>query len=159
MHRLEPIKLKGEFTAKQYDAFGNLKDWEKIYNTVSDGGKADVAELIRGTGNSFGWLAVGDSGTALASGDNTLNSEITNVTDLNRASATTSASTNNVTDDTSRFVHTFTNSSSNQITVQETGIFNTSSANTSQMLAGQTFSDKNLDNNDTLKITYDITVS
>lgn len=155
--------LKTEVTLEQLDSEGNIKDFEKISNTITNQGLAVTADLLGQVGEAsnvgFQWLAVGDSGTAHGSGDTSLNNEITAPTDLDRASATSSRVTTSVASDTLQLVHTFTNSSSNQITVKETGMFDTSTEDSGNMLGAVTFSDKNLENNDTLKITYKVQVS
>lgn len=154
MKKLSSLKLKGTIRTEQYDKSGNLKDWDEVSNTITNTGLANVAGLINGivTTQSFAYLAVGTSSTALAASDNSLGSELTDPADLDRAAATTSRVTTSQTNDTARNVHTFTNDSSNTISVTEAGLFDTSSETSGDMLGGQTFSAKSLDNSDTLKV-------
>jgi len=150
------VVLKGKFIVRHFRN-GKLLEEEEIDNTVTNAGKAEVAGLINEvTSGGFKWLAVGSSSTAASASDTGLASEIT-ANGLGRAAATCSRVTTTVTNDTAQLVHTWTATGTQ--TVQEAGIFDTSTANGGNMLARQTFSAKNMENNDTLELTYKVKVA
>jgi len=147
------ITLKGKFIIRHFRN-GQLLSEEEIDNTVTNAGKAEVAGLINEvTSGGFKWLAVGSSSTAASASDTGLASEIT-ANGLGRAAATCSRVTTTVTNDTAQLVHTWTATGTQ--TVKEAGLFDTSTANQGNMLARQTFSAKNMENNDTLELTYKV---
>lgn len=149
------LTLKGVFTIRHYRD-GKLLDEEEVTNTVTNAGKAGVAQLMNGVGSDQGkWLAVGSSSTAIAAADTTLNSEHT-AGGLGRASATCTTVTTDVSGDTAQLVHTWTATATK--TVRSAGIFDTSTANTANLWAGQTFSAKNMETDDTLEITYKVDI-
>jgi hypothetical protein len=152
------LTLKGEIELSQYRD-GELVDHEVITNTISNSGKAEVAGLINEQrSGGFKYLAIGTSATTLTASSNTLGSEVTSVTNLNRTQATASLQTTDVANDTAQLLNTFTNGSSNTVTIQEAGMFDTSTQDTAQMLGGQTFTSKSLENNDNLQVTYKIDI-
>ena len=112
--------------------------------TVTNTGKAEMAELLIGAGTAFDSVAIGTGATeAFAATDTQL------VTETGRESATTSTQTTDVTGDTSQFVATFNFTATG--TINEVGIFNNSTGGT--MLAAQQISDVNVQNGDSLQIT------
>lgn len=146
----QDVGLNGRFKLTLRDEDGNIKmetDW--INNTVTNGGKAEVAELLLGAGTAFDSVAIGSGTTGVTAGSTQL-SEETNT----RQSATTSTEITDVTGDTSRFVATFTFTQSG--TIKEVGVFN--HALTGDLLCGQTFSDVNVESSDSLQTTYDVDV-
>lgn len=150
------IILKGQFGIRHYRN-GKLLSEEWVDNTITDTGKPIVAGLINAdVSDSFKWLAVGSSSTAATASDTALAAEIS-ANGLGRSSATCSRVTTTVTDDTAQLVHTWTATGTQS--VQEAGIFNTSTASGGNMLARQTFTAKNLETNDTLQLTYKVKVA
>jgi len=112
--------------------------------TVTNGGLAEVAELIMGSGVAFDSLAIGIGTTNFEVTSTQLNNEYA------RASATASTETTDTTGDTAQFVHNFSFTETKAVT--EVGVFN--HATTGDMLAAQTFSAVNVVNGDSLQITY-----
>jgi len=155
---LKPVQLKltGNVDYVWKDKDGNVKEKWSMKNTTCNEGKAATAGLINGqVSNNFQWIALGDSSSAAAVGDSLLTNEIT-AAGLGRASATTSRVTTDVTNDTAQLVHTFTATASQ--TVKESGVFDTSSADTGSILAHQTFAAKNMAANDTLSATWKVDI-
>ena len=144
------LGLNGRFKVSRLDKDGQVVEERKWKNnTVTEGGKAEVAELILGAGTAFDSVAIG-SGTTGVTAASTQLSEETNT----RQSATTSTETTDSTGDTSRFIATFTFTQAG--TIKEVGVFN--HASTGDLLCGQTFSDVNVESSDSLQITYDVDV-
>jgi len=92
--------------------------------TVPTAGKAAIAALIQAEAD---YLALGTGTTAVAAGDTTLVTEITD-TGLERALATMSTQTTTVTNDTSRATKTWTSTGTK--TVGESGLLTASSGGT-----------------------------
>jgi len=153
------MKLKGQLKVRGYFRIRHLRgdkvlSEEVIDNTVTTAGKAEVAGLINeATSGGFKWIAVGSSSTSASSGDTTLATEIT-AAGMARASATCTRVTTDDSNDTAQLVKTFTATTTQ--TVQEAGIFDSSSGGV--MLARQTFTAKNMEASDTLAVTYKIDV-
>lgn len=124
-------------------------------NLVTDAGKAGVASRINGAGSeaAFTYIAIGTGTTAAAAGDTTLETEIT-TGGGERASATASRTTTDVTDDTATLILTFNFTSSFAVT--EAGALN--AASTGVLLNRQVFSAVNVANGDSLQVTIDIDV-
>lgn len=124
-------------------------------NLVTNAGKAGVASRINGSGSeaAFTYTAIGIGTTAAAAADTTLESEIT-TNGGQRASATVSRVTTDVTNDTARHVKTFTFTGSFAVT--EAGILNAASSGV--LLNRNVFSAVNVVSGDTLQVTVDIDV-
>lgn len=124
---------------------------KKVSNLVVNAGMAGVASRINGAGGeaAFTYIAIGTGTTAPSATDTALESEITTGGGA-RASATTSRTTTDVTNDTAQNQVTFNFTSSFAIT--ESGVFNAASAGT--MLARQTFSVVNVSSGNSLQITW-----
>ena len=153
------MKLKGTISVKHVRD-GKIIAEETVQNTITNVGLGKVAGLINGqVTNTYKYLAVGDSSTAAAAGDTTLASEITAPTSIDRVIANTVTQiTTAQTDDTAQLVVTFTNNSSTTVSVQEAGMFDTSTENGGNMLGRQSFTAKSMEENDTLQIQYNIQV-
>ncbi len=147
----ESLKLKGHIKFVLKDKDGKIKEVREIDNLIVNAGKSETAGLLIGdTGaTAFGYIAIGTGTTAPSASDTALETE------THRASATTSLTTTNVTNDTAQLEATFNFTSSYAIT--ESGIFNDATAG--DMLARQTFSALNVANGDSLTVTWKITVS
>lgn len=124
-------------------------------NLVTSAGKAGVASRINGDGSeaAFTYIAIGTGTTAAAAGDTTLQTEIT-TNGGQRAAATVSRTTTDVTNDTARMVKTF--SFTGSFAVTEAGCLNAASSGT--LLNRQVFSAVNVVNGDSLQVTIDIDV-
>lgn len=122
-----------------------------VSNLVVNAGWAGVASRINGSGAeaAFTYIALGVGTTAAAAGNTTLESEVVTVGG-ERAAATASRVTTDVTDDTAQLVHTFTFTGS--LVITESGVFNAASAGT--MLARQVFSAINVASGDSLQVTW-----
>lgn len=128
----------------------------RLANLVTNAGLAGIASRINGDGSAavFNYIAIGTGTTAAAAGDTTLQTEIT-TNGGERASATVSRTTTTVTNDTARFVKTFTFTGSFAVT--EAGVLNAASAGT--LLNRQVFSAVNVVSSDTLQVTVDLALA
>lgn len=132
--------------------FGSWKDSVTISNLVVDAGKAGVASRLNGAGAEavFTWIALGTGVVAAAAGDTTLGTEIT-TGGGQRASASASRVTTDVTNDTARLVNTFNFTSTFAVT--ESGVLNAAAVGT--LLSRQVFAAINVNNGDSLQVTWD----
>ncbi|MGV9141447.1 MAG: hypothetical protein ACOC1X_00755 [Promethearchaeota archaeon] len=117
--------------------------------TTTNAGKAETAELIIGSGTAFSNIAIGSGATEAFSADDT---EL--VTEEQRETATTSTDTTDVSGDTSKFVASFNFSSSK--TINESGVFNSDSDG--DMLCAQYISDINVEDGDSLEVTFKVDI-
>jgi len=124
-------------------------------NLVTSAGKAGVASRINGNGSeaAFTYLAIGTGTTAADAADTTLETEII-TGGGERAAATASRTTTDVTNDTARLVLTYSFTSTFAVT--EAGALNAASAGV--LLNRQVFSAVNVVNGDSLQVTVDIDV-
>lgn len=131
--------------------FGTWSQSRVISNLLVDDGKAGIASRINGADSeaAFEYIALGTGTTSTASDDTELETE------THREQATVSRTTTSVTDDTARLENTFSFSSSHALT--ESGVFNDDSSGV--MAARQTFSEINVDDGDSLDVTWDLDVS
>jgi len=152
--------LKGIITLR-HKRGDRVMSEERLENTITNAGIGQVSGLINGqVTDTFKYLAIGSSSTAIGSGDNTLGVEITGPTGLDREIANTiTQATDTITDDTARLKTTYVNTSSSTMPVREAGIFDTSTEDSGNMLGGETFAVKNMEANDELQIQYDIVIS
>jgi len=153
------FKLTGLVRLEHRGADGNLiEDTGWMHNTVCNSGKHLLAMLLASVSGrkSFGWLAVGSSTTAVAATDRTLATEIT-ASGLGRSAATITQTKTTVAHDSINFYKQWTASGS--VTVNEIGIFNTSTANTAVMLCRKLTGAKTLASGETLTANYKIVIS
>jgi hypothetical protein len=130
--------------------------WEqKGSNLVTNAGAAGVASRINGSGAeaAFTYIAIGTGTNAAAAADTTLQTEIT-TNGGQRASATASRVTTDVTNDTARLVVTFT--FTGPFAVTESGVLNASSSGV--LLNRQVFSAVNVVSGDSLQVTHNFDV-
>lgn len=130
--------------------------WEqKGANLITNAGAAGVASRINGSGGeaAFTYVAIGTGTNAAAVGDTTLQTEIT-TNGGQRASATASRVTTDVTNDTARLVVTFTFTGSFAVT--ESGVLNAASSGV--LLNRQVFSAVNVVSGDSLQVTHNFDV-
>jgi hypothetical protein len=151
------LGLKGKINIKHFDFEKRLLSEENIDNVIVNVGKAQVAGLIlhdAGVSSKYEYIAVGADNTAANATDTVLGDEIT-TGGGERAAATGTRVLVTVASDTAQLVNTF--SFTNSFSVVESGLFNDPSSG--EMLARQTFSAKNVDNGDSLQVTWKVTVS
>jgi hypothetical protein len=122
-----------------------------LANLITTAGKAGVASRINGDGSeaAFTYLAVGTGTTAADAADTTLETEIVD-SGMERAAATASRVTTDVTNDTAQLVKTWTVTGTKAVT--ECGALN--AASTGTLLGRQVFSAINVVSGDTLAVTY-----
>lgn len=153
------VNLKGKINLKVFDSFGRLKEEEDINNVIVNVGKAVVAgrildDVTSAQAQPFDYIALGTSNTAAAATQTVLGAEITTGGGERSAASGTRVLTN-VASDTAQLVNTFNFTST--FAIVESGIFN--DANSGDMLARQTFTAKNVNNGDSLQVTWKVTVS
>lgn len=117
--------------------------------TVPTVGKAEVAELIIGSGTAFDSIAIGTGATQAFGADSTQL-----VSETARQSATLTTTTTDTTGDTAQFVASFSFTASG--TINETGVFN--AATDGDMLCAQYISDINVESGDSLEVTWKMDV-
>jgi len=122
---------------------------------VTNAGKAGVASRINGAGSvpAFTYIAIGTGTTAAALTDTTLEAEITDAGG-ERASATCTRVTTDVTDDTAQDVVTFNFTGTKAVT--EAGVL--SAASSGVLLCRQVFTAVNVASGDSLQITFKVDV-
>jgi hypothetical protein len=151
----EKLSIKGRLSIELKDENGNLKDSRDIPNLVVNVGRAFIAQsMLKTTTNTpvaMTHIGVGTGGTAAALADTTLGTEIGT-----RSSVTATNVTVTVTNDTAQYVATFA-AGNGTGALTEAGVFNASTAGT--MLCRTTFAVINKGANDTLTITWRVTVS
>lgn len=130
---------------------GRWDNSKTLANLIPTAGKAGVASRINGDGSeaAFTYLAVGIGTTAAAAGDTALESEITD-SGLERAAATCSRVTTDVTNDTAQLVKSWSVTGTKAVT--EAGALNAAAEGT--LLGRQVFSAINVVSGDTLQVTY-----
>jgi hypothetical protein len=144
---INKIQAKGKLSVVLKDSDGNTKDQRVMNNLIVDTGLAYITSRMKDAADTaMGYMAIGTGTTAAAAGDTAL------VTELDR-NAVTSA-----TDTGASIVYVGTWAAGDGTgSITEAGIFNASSAG--DMLARTAFSVITKDANDTLSITWTITLS
>lgn len=141
------IKATGRLSVVLKDADGNLKEQRDIDNLVVTSGLGYIASRMKdATATAMSHMAIGTGTTAAAAGDTTLGTEL----DRNALTSTT------VTSNQIEYVASWS-AGDGTGAVTEAGIFNAASAGT--MLARTVFDVVNKAANDTLSITWTITLS
>lgn len=135
---------------------GHWSDKVSYTNLITDDGLAGVASRINGAGAeaAFTYLAVGIGATAANKTDSTLESEIVD-SGLARNAATATRITTTETDDTAQLDYTWSVTGTKAVT--EAGALNAGAAGV--LLGRQVFSAVNVQNGDTLQVTYKFAVS
>lgn len=147
MQLLEDLKAVGTLKIVLQDESGQIKDTREIPNLVVTVGKTFIASRMVGTASAImSHMAVGSSSTAPAAGDTVLGSE------LGRVALTSGTSSGAV----ATYVATFGTGVGTGAIV-EAGIFNAASAGT--LLCHTTFAVVNKGANDTMTITWTVTIS
>lgn len=143
----ENLKLKGRVAMVLRDKDGNIKGEQEINNLVVNSGLDFIASRMKDTTDSaMSHMAIGSGSTAAAAGDTALGTE------LGRVSLTSTTVTSNEV----AYVATFA-AGTGTGAVTEAGLFNASSAG--DMLCRTVFSVVNKAADDSLQITWTITVS
>jgi hypothetical protein len=141
------IKATGRLSVVLKDLDGNIKDSRDINNLVVTSGLGFIASRMKDTtAGAMSYMSIGTGTTAAAAGDTTLATEL----DRNAITSTT------VTGNEIAYVSSWA-AGDGSGAITEAGIFNDSSAGT--MLARTVFSVVNKAANDTLSITWTITLS
>jgi hypothetical protein len=146
----DQIKMRGDVSIQLFDSNGNVKDDRKIHNMVVTAGKEFIAaSMLKTTTNSpaaMSHMAIGSDNTAAALANTALGTQLGRVS---LASATVSGAV--VT-----YAATFPAGTGTGAVV-EAGILNASSSGT--MLCRTVFDVVNKGADDTMSITWTITVS
>jgi len=141
------IQATGRLSVVLKDSDGNIKDSRDINNLVVTTGLGFIASRMKDTtADAMSYMSIGTGTTAAAAGDTTLATEL----DRNAITSTT------VTGNEIAYVSSWA-AGDGSGAVTEAGIFNDASAGT--MLARTVFSVVNKAANDTLSITWTITLS
>lgn len=157
--KLSPTWINAWYAPAISWALGHWSNKKHNRNLVPTAGKAGVASRINGAGaepvfDKIGW---GTGATAPASGDTTLQTEVTTAgvgaSGVHVVSAATASRvTTTVTNDTAQLVGTVT--AAGTIAVTESGVFNAATNGT--MLARQTFTAINVVSGDSIQFTWKI---
>lgn len=143
----DQIKMTGKLAVEVFDASGQLKERLDIDNLVVTAGKGFIASRMVGTAAGvMSHMAIGSSNTAAAAGDTALGSE------LGRVALTSGTASGAV----ATYVATFP-AGTGTGAVTEAGILNASSSGT--LLCRTVFSVVNKGANDSMTITWQVTVS
>jgi hypothetical protein len=142
------LKLRGDLGLVLRDKDGNIKEQREEKNLVVSAGLNFICDRMEGTSEAvMSHMAVGSGSTAAAAGDTDLES----ILGSREALDSTTVSTNTIT-----YVSSF-EAGEGTGAITEAGIFNASTAGT--MLCRTVFSVINKAADDTLQITWTITLS
>lgn len=140
------LKVTGNVQIQLFNKDGSVKDSREIRNLVVNTGKEFIAARMVGTPTEMSHMAIGASSTAAAAGDTALGAE------LGRAALSSDTSVGAVV----TYVASFPAGTGTGAVV-EAGIFNAASGGT--MLCRTVFSVVNKGVDDSMSITWTITVS
>jgi hypothetical protein len=143
----DSLKLTGAVSLVLRDKDGNVKQTKEAKNLIVDTGLNFICDRMKDDETAMTHMALGSSTTAAAAGDTALGTQLGS-----RVSLTSST----VTDNQIVFVCSFP-AGSGTGAVTEAGIFNAASAGT--MLCRVVFSTVNKSADDTLQITWTISLS
>ena len=144
---INKVNAIGTLSVVLKDSEGNTKEERQINNLVVTSGLTYIASRMKdATATAMGYMAIGTGTGAAAAGDTTLGTEL----DRNAVSSVTATGA------AIAYVTTWA-AGDGTGAVTEAGIFNASSSG--DMLARTVFSVVNKDVNDTLSITWTITLS
>lgn len=142
----ETVQATGTLQIKLYGPDGQLKQEQNVKNLVVTTGKGYIASRMVGTPTAMSHMAIGSGAIAPVVGDTTLGTE------LGRVSLTSSVASGAVV----TYVASF-GAGTGTGAVTEAGLFNAASAGT--MLCRTTFALLNKGADDSLTITWTVTVS
>lgn len=149
MFNKETMKATGKVNVALYDKNGNLKQTQTIKNLVVDDGLDYIASRMKdASATAMSHMEVGTGTTAAAAGDSTLETAI--------AGSRVTLTSTTVTSNAIEYVGDFP-AGTGTGAVTEAGVFNALSAGT--LLCRTVFSVVNKGADDTLKITWTVTVS
>lgn len=143
----DSLKLTGAVSLVLRDKDGNVKQTKEAKNLIVDTGLNFICDRMKDDETAMTHMALGSGTTAAAAGDTALGSQLGS-----RVSLTSST----VTDNQIVYVCSFP-AGSGTGAVTESGIFNAASAGT--MLCRVVFSEVNKSADDTLQITWTISLS
>jgi hypothetical protein len=147
----ENLELRGELDIVVFDKNGAVKQTQTVENLVVNTGLAFIISRMVGTSKSvMGFMAVGSGSTAAAAGDTALGSQLGSRKALD---STTITGSNN---EKVQYVCTFA-AGEGTGAITEAGIFNASSSG--DMLCRTVFSVVNKAADDTMVITWTVTLS
>jgi hypothetical protein len=146
MFAKDEIKAVGSVKIVLTGSDGQIKDEREIHNLVVTTGKNFIASRMTGTTTAMSHMAIGSDNTAPAAANTGLGSE------LGRVALSSATTTSNIT----TYSATFPTGTGTGAVV-EAGIFNASSSGT--MLCRTTFAVVNKGANDTITITWTVTVN
>lgn len=148
----ENVKVTGQLNIQLMDLNGHIKQDLLIPNLVVTSGKNFIAARMKDTGSpaQMSHMAVGTGTTAATTADTLLGAEIARVA---LATAGGTVATNVVT-----HIATF-NPGTGTGAITEAGIFNSGTANTVTMLCRTVFAVVNKGADDTMSITWTVTIS
>lgn len=147
-------KMKGMITVRAFHADGTVEE-RKIDNIVTDTGRAEVANLLAGTGTAFTYLAIGTGTNAASVAQTALQTELVDVGQgLTRAAAVVTRVTTSVANDTEQLVKEWTCNATVAVTIAVTEVGALNAASLGVTLGRQVFAAVNLVANDKLQITY-----
>jgi hypothetical protein len=145
---IDNMKAKGRLSIVLKDADGNIKDQREVDNLVVTAGLGYIASRMKdATATAMSHMALGSGTTAAAAGDTDLESVLGSREALDSTT---------VTDNTVQYISSF-EAGDGTGAVTEAGIFNASTAGT--MLCRTVFDVVNKGANDTLSITWTISIS
>ena len=145
----DTMEMTGSLKITVTDATGKVKEEREVPNLVVTVGKTFIASRMVGTASTvMGYMEVGTGTTAPAAGDTALQAAIA----ASRTALTSGTSSSNV----ATYVTTFA-AGVGTGAITEAGIFNAASAGT--MLCRTVFSVVNKGANDTMTITWAVTVN
>lgn len=146
----DDIKATGTLTIVLKDENGNVKSSQNLKNLIVTVGKQFIASRLVGDTPTFvNHIAIGDSNSSPSAGQTTLGNELVRVAMSTESTSGTATAT---------YEATFNPAAA--ITVQEAALFSgTATINNGIMLSRTTFLPVNKTVNDTLFITWQITIS
>jgi len=146
----ENVKMRGHIDFVLRDKDGTIKEERHMSNVMVKEGMAEAVELMIGTGTAFDAIAIGSGG------DNAFDSATTELnTEYKRTTASTAADTTSFSGDTGKFIATF--SFTEAKAVDESGVLNAESDG--ELLCMQSFADINVEDGDSLEVTWKVSLS
>jgi len=144
----DDLKLRGDVAIVLKDKDGNVKDSREIHNLVVSAGLTYICSRMAGTSSSvMSHMALGSGTTAASAGQ----TDLVSILGSREALDSSTASSNTIT-----YVSSF-EAGEGTGAVTEAGIFNASSGGT--MLCRTVFAVVNKDSDDTMSITWTITLT
>lgn len=157
--------FKGHIALSVYDSEGNIKMYRQTDNQIMNQGENCVIDVLFGSTTSgseacsspatFDKIAIGTSATTVTAADTVLASESTRA--AGSLGTTTSSSGTGTTSSAQVVSHTFT-AGAGGLNLRESGLFDTTGADSGNMFARQTFGTVPLNSGDTITVDWTITV-